>query len=162
MARAYISVGSNVDREVHVRAAIQALAECYGALTVSPVYETGAVGFDGEPFLNLAVGFETDAGPETLVRDLKALERAQGRTAGSNGFKPRTLDLDLLLYDDLVLQTEAFELPRDEILHHAFVLAPLADIAPDLRHPVVGRTLAELWAAFDLDGQWLRAVELRL
>lgn len=124
MARAYISIGSNVDREVHVRAAIQALAECYGALTVSPVYETGAVGFDGEPFLNLAVGFETDAGPETLVRDLKALERAQGRTAESNGFKPRTLDLDLLLYDDLVLQTEAFELPRDEILHHAFVLAP--------------------------------------
>lgn len=162
MARAYISVGSNVDREVHVRAAIQALAERFGALTVSPVYETGAVGFTGEPFLNLAVGLDTERQPEALVRDLKAIERAQGRTADSNGFKPRTLDLDLLLYDDLVLQTEAFELPRDEILHHAFVLAPLADIAPDLRHPVVGCTLAELWAEFELDGQWLRRVDLAM
>lgn len=160
MARAYISVGSNVDREARVRSAIRALAERYGALTVSPVYETGAVGFDGDPFFNLAVGLDTDCPPGQVVQALKAIERAQGRTPDSNGFKPRTLDLDLLLYDDLVLEDGAFELPRDEILRHAFVLGPLTDIAPDLRHPVLGRSLAELWSQFDLGGQWLRPVDL--
>jgi len=145
-----------------VRAALQSLEARFGPLTVSPVYETGAVGFEGEPFLNLAVGLETTRDPGQVVQDLKAIEREQGRTPDSNGFKPRTLDLDLLLYDDLVLESGSFELPRDEILHHAFVLGPLVDIAPDLRHPVLGRSLAELWAEFELDGQWLRVVDLGL
>jgi 2-amino-4-hydroxy-6-hydroxymethyldihydropteridine diphosphokinase len=160
MTRAYVSVGSNVDREANVRAALTALETRFGPLAVSPVYETGTVGFDGDPFLNLVVGLDTDLAPEPLVDFLKSVERARGRTPESNGFRPRTLDLDLIMYGSLVMETPYFELPRDEILHHAFVLAPLADLAPDLLHPLIGQTMSELWADFDLNGQWLRRVEM--
>ncbi|OOG23033.1 2-amino-4-hydroxy-6-hydroxymethyldihydropteridine diphosphokinase [Thioalkalivibrio denitrificans] len=160
--QAYVSVGSNVDRERNILAAVRALDERFGRLVVSPVYETGAVGFEGDPFLNLIVGFDTDLPPEVVVDVLKSIERAQGRTLESNGFKPRTLDLDLILYGDRVLKTPKLELPRDEILRYAFVLGPLADIAPDLRHPVLDRTMEELWSDFDRDGQWLRRVEVAL
>lgn len=157
LRRAHVSIGSNVDRVRHVRIAAGELQAAFGAVTFSPVYETGAVGFDGQPFYNLAAGFHTRLSPVDLVDRLKAMEARHGRSSGGGRFADRTLDLDLLLLGDCV--QERPQLPRGDILRHAFVLCPLADIAADLPHPVVGRTIGELWAGFEPGGQWLRRVD---
>ncbi|HEX7112348.1 MAG TPA: 2-amino-4-hydroxy-6-hydroxymethyldihydropteridine diphosphokinase [Mizugakiibacter sp.] len=148
MARAWLSLGSNLEPARHLRAALDELAARFGALTVSPVYRTPAVGFDGPDFLNLAVGLDTELEPTALDAWLHALEDRHGRRRDVPRYASRTLDVDIVLYDDVVLRGPGhLEIPRPE-LAHAFVLKPLADIAPDLRHPVSGKTLAELWAAF--------------
>lgn len=147
MGRAYLSLGSNVEPARHLRAAIAALRERFGEVVVSPVYRTAAVGFAGDAFLNAAAVLESDLGPHALNDWLHALEDAHGRERGGPRFGPRTLDLDLVFYDDLSLEGPGhLQLPRAE-LRHAFVLKPLADIAPDYVHPRLGRPLAALWAA---------------
>ena len=149
MARAYLSLGSNLEPERHLAAALAALRARYGELLVSPTYRTPAVGFEGPDFLNLAVGLETDEAPEALDAWLHALEDAQGRRRDVPRFSSRTLDVDLVLYDQRVLRGPGnLELPRPDLARHAFVLKPMVDLAPDLVHPVLGRTLAQLWADF--------------
>ena len=160
MARVYVSVGSNIDRTRHVCAALDALRATYGPLQCSPVYETTAVGFDGDDFYNLVVGFDTDATPAEVAVRLHAIEDDNERVRTGPRYSPRTLDLDLLLYDDLILDQGHLQLPRDEITRHAFVLKPLADIAGACRHPLTGKTYAQLWAEFDTAGQALHRVEL--
>lgn len=146
MARAYLSLGSNIDPERHLRAALDELRAEFGDLIVSPVYRTAAVGFDGPDFLNLAVGLDTEHDPVALDDWLHALEDRHGRRRDVARFSDRTLDIDIVLYDDLVQPGPGLELPRKE-LDQAFVLKPLADIAPAVRDPLSGRTLAELWRA---------------
>lgn len=149
MARAYLSLGSNLEPERHLAAALAALRARYGELRVSPTYRTPAVGFEGPDFLNLAVGLDTDEAPEALDAWLHALEDAQGRRRDVPRFSSRTLDVDLVLYDQRVLRGPGnLELPRPDLARHAFVLKPMVDLAPDLVHPVLGRTLAQLWADF--------------
>lgn len=151
MARAYLSLGSNIEPERHLAAALAELRGRFGALIVSPTYRTVAVGFDGPDFLNLAVGLDTDLQPEALDAWLHALEDRHGRRRDVPRFSSRTLDVDLLLYDDRVLRGAGhLELPRPELAAQAFVLKPMADIAPGLVHPTLRRTLAELWR--DLPG----------
>ena len=148
MGRAWLSLGSNVDAEHWLAVAVAELRARFGPLAISPVYRSSAVGFDGPDFLNLAVGLDSDLDPQALNDWLHALEDRHGRVRGGERYASRTLDVDIVLYDDLVLSGEGhLELPRGE-LRHAFVLKPMADIAPGLRHPVDGRTMAELWAAF--------------
>jgi 2-amino-4-hydroxy-6-hydroxymethyldihydropteridine diphosphokinase len=146
--RAYLSLGSNIDAEHWLAAAVAELRARFGELDISPVYRSAAVGFDGPDFLNLAVAIDSDLAPEALNDWLHALEDRHGRIRGGARYGSRTLDVDIVLYDDLVLSGKGhLKLPRGE-LRHAFVLKPMADIAPSVCHPVDGRTMAELWAVF--------------
>lgn len=148
MARVYLSLGSNVEPQRHLTAALDELRARFGALAVSPAYRTKSVGFDGADFVNLAVSLDTDLSPQELNDWLHALEDRQGRRRDVPRFSDRTLDLDIVFYDRLVTEGPGhLQIPRDE-LKHAFVLRPIADIAPQFAHPVTGRTMAELWAAF--------------
>lgn len=157
MTRIYISLGSNIERDRHIRAGLDALHAEFGALTVSRVFESAAVGFNGPPFYNLVVGADTALPLPTLCQRLRAMEFAHGREPDAKKFAPRTLDLDLLLYGDLVCETPV-ALPRGEILTNAFVLWPLAELAPQLRHPSDGRTLGALWDAYDKASQQLSPI----
>ena len=159
MARVYVSIGTNIEREQHVRAALDALESCYGQLQCSRVYETSAVGFEGDNFYNLVVGFDTDQTPAEVGEHLRVIEDANGRVRAGPRFSSRTLDIDLLLYDDLVIEEPRLQIPRDEITKHAFVLQPLAEIAGDLRHPLMGQTYAHRWAQFPRQEQRIWAVE---
>lgn len=160
MARVYISIGSNIEREQHVRAALDALDAHYGRVQCSTVYETAAVGFEGDSFYNLVVGLDTTETPAEVAAQLRAIEDRNGRVREGARFSARTLDLDLLLYDDLILEEGRLQLPRDEITRYAFVLKPLAEIAGTLRHPLTGKTYAQLWTEFPRKDVGIQAVEL--
>jgi 2-amino-4-hydroxy-6-hydroxymethyldihydropteridine diphosphokinase len=145
MTRAYLSLGSNLEPHRHLRAALEALHERFGAIIESPVYRFPAIGFDGPDFLNLAVGLDTDVDPESLNDWLHALEDRHGRRRDVPRFSSRTLDIDIVLYGDLVLEgRDHLDIPRPE-LDQAFVLKPLADIAPRALHPLLGKTILDLW-----------------
>ena len=146
MSKAYLSLGSNIEPERHLRAAIVALRARFGDVVVSPIYRFPAVGFDGPDFLNAAAIVESDLDAHALVDWLHALEAQNGRVRGPVKFNDRTLDIDLVYFGDLVLDTPQLQLPRPE-LRHAFVLRPLADIAPAFVDPVRGETLANMWRA---------------
>lgn len=158
MARVYVSVGSNLEREKNVRSALAALEQRFGALERSRVYETESVGFAGFAFYNLVVGFDTKLDPAALVAQLREIEDRHGRERTGKRFGNRTLDLDLLLYDDRIIDTGDLKLPRDEILKYAFVLGPLAEVAGEELHPVEGQTYQALWDAFDSSAQRMKPV----
>ena len=148
MARVYLSLGSNLEPQRYLGAAIAALREQFGEITVSPAYRSKSVGFSGADFVNLAVGLDTELSPSALNDWLHALEDRHGRRRDVPRYSDRTLDLDIVFYDALITQgADHLQIPRKE-LEHAFVLRPMADIAPDFRHPVSGLSMAELWAAF--------------
>jgi 2-amino-4-hydroxy-6-hydroxymethyldihydropteridine diphosphokinase len=147
MGRACLSLGSNVDAEAHLRSAATALRERFGALALSQACVFPAVGFEGPDFLNAAAVIDSDLDPLALNDWLHALEDAHGRDRSGPRFGDRTLDIDLVLYDDLVLEGRGhLQLPRVD-LRHAFVLGPLAEIAPDVVEPRSGATLRDLWRA---------------
>jgi 2-amino-4-hydroxy-6-hydroxymethyldihydropteridine diphosphokinase len=161
MATIYISLGSNIERERNTRAGIMALRERLGQLQLSSVYESEAVGFEGDAFYNMVIGCKVSEDVHSINRALAEIEDAHGRDRSGPRFSSRTLDLDLLLYDDLVLDEKGLKLPREEILKNAFVLWPLAEIAPDLVHPLAGKSYAELWAAFDKSKETLAPIDFQ-
>ncbi len=159
MVRAWISIGSNIDPHTNVSGALAMIREEYGNLRLSPLYKTAAVGFKASPFLNLVAGIDTPATATELIRRLSEIEAKFGRTRTSERFSSRTLDLDLLTYGDQVLNASGKTLPREDITKYAFVLKPLADVAPEERHPVSGRTYAEIWDNFEGDRSGLQPID---
>ncbi|PHS72793.1 MAG: 2-amino-4-hydroxy-6-hydroxymethyldihydropteridine diphosphokinase [Cycloclasticus sp.] len=152
MPTVFISIGSNIERDKHIHSAIATLRTKFGALRLSSVYEADAVGFSGEPFLNLIVAFDTKESPATVDLMLDAIEKKNGRTTEQKKFHPRTLDLDMVLYDDFISEDPNLEVPRPEITRYAFVLEPLAEIAGELKHPVLDKSYNQLWENFDKRG----------
>ena len=143
-ARVYVGLGSNVDRETRLRQAVAELRERFGELELSPVYNSAAVGFDGYDFLNLVAGFDTELEVKRVAASFREIENQLGRDGSLPKFASRSIDLDILAYDDLILDLPGIRIPRPEILENAFVLRPLQDLAPDSVHPEINETYAVL------------------
>ncbi len=158
MSKIYISLGSNINREINTRLGVGALQQVFGELELSSVFESEAVGFVGDAFYNMVIACEVDKMVHEANQILRDIENVHGRERGGHKFSSRSLDLDLLLYDDLILNERGLVLPRGEILKNAFVLWPLAEIAPDLIHPQTHRTYIEHWAEFDKSKEKLAPV----
>lgn len=144
----YVGIGSNIEQEKYIRLAVQYLRESFGKqchLLLSPVYKTQAIGFEGDDFYNLVACFETELSPLQVEKKLKEIEHHNGRRRGQEKFSARTLDIDLLLYDQDIINENGISVPRDEIEKYAFVLSPLADLAPDLIHPKTQQSISEMW-----------------
>ncbi len=149
MVEVCLGLGSNVEPERHIIAALDALSQNFGKLSISRVFESEAVGFKGNNFYNLVVVVHTDLSVNDLVQKLRSIENDNGRDRSKPKFSPRTLDIDILAYGDLVGEFDGVFLPRDEILKNAFVLWPLAELMPDRKHPATGQTYADLWQSYD-------------
>lgn len=160
MAKVYLGLGSNVEPQKYLRMGIRELGTQYGVLELSNIYRSKAVGFEGNDFLNLVVGLETEQTPQQIHTVIEEMHARAGRQRGESRYAPRTLDIDLLLYDDLILDEAPLRLPRSDVLKYSFVLGPLAEIAPDLRHPETGKPISEHWADFDRDSHPLVATDL--
>lgn len=161
MHRIYISIGSNVDSEKHIRAAVSLLQDHYADLHLSTVYESEAIGFEGDNFFNLVARFNTEEDIEAVTKTLRNIEARYGRSRSEPRFSSRTLDLDLLLYDDVIIKCPDLEIPRNEIINNAFVLRPLVEMAPRLIHPRLDVTMEELWKNFDKSSQNLWPVDFQ-
>jgi 2-amino-4-hydroxy-6-hydroxymethyldihydropteridine diphosphokinase len=160
MACVFVSIGSNIDKEKNIKACLQDLANHFTQLELSPIYESEAVGFSGDNFFNLVAKFTTSLTVGELNTALKAIEDKHGRERSGPKFSGRTLDIDILTYDNLVGVVDGVVLPRDEITQNAFVLLPMKDIAADVLHPQLDVTYARLWFFYDKDKQNLWPVEL--
>lgn len=148
MALVYLSLGSNEDREFHISSCLDALAAEFGQLQLSSVYESESVGFAGEPFYNLVVAIETELSLLALNQCLKTIEDKHGRRRDVPKFSGRTLDVDILTYDDKVGVHSGIRLPREEITENAFVLLPLAELAGEALHPELGLGYGVLWQQY--------------
>ena len=158
MAQVFVSIGSNTEREIYIGRCLEALDAQFDKLELSSVYESESVGFDGDNFYNLVASFKTELSVGELSRALKQIEDDNGRCRTSPKFSGRTLDIDILTYDALIGEVEGVTLPREEITANAFVLWPLAELAPKERHPILAETYQQLWLDYDKEKQSLFSV----
>ena len=156
----YVAAGSNVEPQRHLKRALALLRSEFPDLRVSPAYANAAAGFAGEDFINLVVGFTTALPLATLLERLHAVEGACGRPRAAPRWAPRSMDLDVLLYGAAVGDFPGAGLPRRDLPQRAYMLGPLAELAPEVVHPTLGVTIGELWRRFDQAAHPLRRVSL--
>lgn len=154
-----LSLGSNIDAQRNIRLALDALASQFSALRLSSIYESESIGFAGDNFLNLVVAVETELSLVLVQESLKQLEESQGRDRTQAKFSSRPIDVDILFYGDDSGAALGIDLPRAEITRNAFVLLPLAELLPKIRHKPTGLTYEALWASYDKDSQKLWPIE---
>ncbi len=148
MTTVFVSVGSNIEREKNIRRGVDALRVSYGELSLSSVYQSQAVGFEGDDFYNLVLSFESDQPVTAVASTLREIETRYGRIRSSTKFSSRTLDLDILLFGQEDYRAQGLDIPRAEIGKYAHVLQPLAELVPEQRHPICGQRYQQLWAEF--------------
>ena len=159
MAKIHLSIGSNIDRYQRITACLDTLHKQFGELAISRVFESESVGFDGDHFLNLVVGIESSLSVGKLLQQLRQIEDDNGRVRNGPKFSSRTLDIDILTYDNCVGVIDGVDLPRDEITKNAFVLWPMADIAADQKHPVLNKNYRQIWTEYDRSSQKIWPVD---
>lgn len=160
MPDVYVAVGSNIDPQANLKMALTALKRRIGPFTTSRAYRNASQGFEGPEFINLVIGFETELTLTEVLSVLQAVEALCGRPRKAPRFAPRTLDLDLLLYGDMVCATPAVTLPRPDLVKRAYMLGPLAEIAPGRMHPTLKQSIGDLWKEFAQTDHKLEPVEL--
>jgi 2-amino-4-hydroxy-6-hydroxymethyldihydropteridine diphosphokinase len=160
MIEVFVAAGSNIEPLRHLLAAVAALERSYRSLRISPAYRNKAVGFEGDDFVNLVVGFNTSDSLETVRATLQQIETDCGRPRDAPKWAPRSMDLDILLFGDEVRNEPGLIVPRPDLVKRPYMLKPMVDIAPDLRHPTLHRTMRELWEVFDGKDHAMTVVEL--
>jgi 2-amino-4-hydroxy-6-hydroxymethyldihydropteridine diphosphokinase len=160
MPEVFVAAGSNVRPRTHLRQALGLMRERWPGLRASRAFANRAVGFEGADFINLVVGLVTDEPLAAVLERLHGIEAACGRPRQAPKWAARSMDLDVLLYGDSVGEFPGAVLPRPDLLRRPYMLGPLAELAPDLVHPTVGRTIGELWSSFDSAGHEMAAIDL--
>jgi 2-amino-4-hydroxy-6-hydroxymethyldihydropteridine diphosphokinase len=145
----YVAAGSNIEPRVNLARAAAELRQSFPDVRFSPWYQNRAAGFSGEDFVNLVAGFHTELPLPQVLERLHQIEALCGRPRDAARWAPRSMDLDVLLYGDLVCDEPAVKLPRPDLLRRAYMLGPLAALAPQVVHPTAGVSIGELWRRFD-------------
>jgi 2-amino-4-hydroxy-6-hydroxymethyldihydropteridine diphosphokinase len=160
--RVFVAAGSNVEPERNLETACAAIAHSWPDALFSRAYRNVAVGFEGPDFINLVTGFSTAQPLAAVIARLRAIETQCGRPRYAPKWASRTMDLDVLLYGDLVEKTDEYTLPRPDLLKRPYMLGPLAEIAPEMPHPTANKTIGVLWKEFDGGSHEMTPVELAL
>jgi len=155
----YVAAGSNVEPERHLAQAVQELEQAFPGVRLSSWYRNRAAGFEGDDFINLVAGFDTRLSLPEVLSCLRAIETRCGRGRNAPRWAPRSMDLDVLLYGDQVSEGPPMRLPRADLLERAYMLGPLAELAPELVHPAAQLTIRELWERFDRDSHPLERIK---
>ena len=160
--RVFVAAGSNVDPVENLRLAARELSRCFSEVRFSAAYRNAAVGFEGDDFINYVAGFSTDAAVEAVVAELQRIEGLCGREREAPKWAPRSMDLDILLYGDLICDRPSLVLPRPDLLRRPYMLGPMAELAPEVIHPLEKLSMGDLWKNFDPAAHPMQRVDLGL